>query len=193
MENGEERAAKVAMRVAAIVDAGAVGTYNLVLQEDGGPRRIMMAIGLSEAQSIAVTLEHVALPRPLTHDLMAMMIDAFGGEVHEIVIEELRDGYFISSIVCGHNERTKVFDSRTSDAVALALRCKAPIYIREGVLEMVSSTMPKGVVKERKEASIEEATEADLQARMERAIASEDYETAQVIKNELSKRKGATE
>ena len=115
----------VPLRVVAITDGNAAGTYNLVLQEITGSRRIVMAIGLPEAQSIAVFMEGVSLPRPLMHDLMVQMLNNFEARLSRVIIENLQNGYFISDVVCDMNGRTFIFDARTSDAVALAIRCRS--------------------------------------------------------------------
>ena len=134
----------VPLRVVAITD----GTYNLVLQEITGSRRIVMAIGLPEAQSIAVFMEGVSLPRPLMHDLMVQMLNNFEARLSRVIIENLQNGYFISDVVCDMNGRTFIFDARTSDAVALAIRCGSPIFIRKFLLDYVSGNSASSSVAE---------------------------------------------
>ena len=113
------------------------GAYVLMLGQVGGPYRIPIVIGASEAQSIAVVLEQVTTPRPLTHDLFSSMGHAMGITLHEIYIYNFEDGIFFSSMTFENLEGDVVeIDSRTSDAIAIALRLNAPIYITPNVLAM---------------------------------------------------------
>lgn len=178
----------VPLRVAAIIDGGTPSSYNLVLKEITGTRRIVMAIGLSEAQSIAVFMEGVTLPRPLAHDLMANIIAEMGGSVSRVIIEELQDGFFRSSVICEQNGRPIFFDARTSDAVALALRCRAAIFVRESILSLVNG----GKAAEEKPSTaglpIECLPTSTLQSLFDEAIENEDYEQAQKLQEEINKR-----
>ncbi len=180
----------VALRVAAIIDGSTPTSYNLVLREITGRRRLAMAVGLTEAQSIAVYMEGVRLPRPLAHDLMAKMLHSLGAEVSRVIIDELEGGFFKSTIVCESGGAPLCFDARTSDAVALALRCQAPIFAREGVLRMVNG-QETGDEDERgggRSLPIESMPTETLRMRLDEAVNREDYESAQKIKDELSRR-----
>lgn len=183
----------VPLRVVAITDGNAAGTYNLVLQEITGSRRIVMAIGLPEAQSIAVFMEGVSLPRPLMHDLMVQMLNNFEARLSRVIIENLQNGYFISDVVCDMNGRTFIFDARTSDAVALAIRCGSPIFIRKFLLDYVSgnsasSSVAEVLAKPQTSTSLPDMTEEQLRTMLTKAIDAEDYELAQKIKEELTRR-----
>ncbi len=183
----------VPLRVVAITDGNAAGTYNLVLQEITGSRRIVMAIGLPEAQSIAVFMEGVSLPRPLMHDLMVQMLNNFEARLSRVIIENLQNGYFISDVVCDMNGRTFIFDARTSDAVALAIRCGSPIFIRKFLLDYVSgnsasSSVAEVLAKPQTSTSLPDMTEDQLRTILTKAIDAEDYELAQKIKEELTRR-----
>lgn len=183
----------VPLRVVAITDGNAAGTYNLVLQEITGSRRIVMAIGLPEAQSIAVFMEGVSLPRPLMHDLMVQMLNNFEARLSRVIIENLQNGYFISDVVCDMNGRTFIFDARTSDAVALAIRCGSPIFIRKFLLDYVSgnsasSSVAEVLAKPQTSTSLPDMTEEQLHTMLTKAIDAEDYELAQKIKEELTRR-----
>lgn len=183
----------VPLRVVAITDGNAAGTYNLVLQEITGSRRIVMAIGLPEAQSIAVFMEGVSLPRPLMHDLMVQMLNNFEARLSRVIIENLQNGYFISDVVCDMNGRTFIFDARTSDAVALAIRCGSPIFIRKFLLDYVSgnsasSSVAEVLAKPQTSTSLLDMTEDQLRTMLTKAIDAEDYELAQKIKEELTRR-----
>ena len=107
------------------------GAYALILKEVHGERRLPIIIGASEAQSIALEMEGIKPPRPLTHDLMKNIIGAFGGELHDIIIDELREGTFYAKL----NIDSQVIDSRPSDAIALAVRYGAQIYVAAAVMD----------------------------------------------------------
>src|SRR5512137_186233 len=107
------------------------GAYALILKEVNGNRRLPIIIGASEAQSIALEMEGIKPPRPLTHDLMKNIITAFGAELSDIIIDELRDGTFYAKL----NIDSQQIDSRPSDAIALAVRYGVQIYVAAGVME----------------------------------------------------------
>lgn len=177
----------VALRVAAIIDGGSASSYNLVLREITGTRKLVMAIGLTEAQSIAVFMEGVRLPRPLAHDLMATMLRELGAEVSRVIIDDLQNGFFKASIICRQNSRPVVFDARTSDAVALALRCQVPIFVKEDILAMVNGES-RDAQQEPPRLTLESLPTGVLRKKLDEAIANEDYETAQKLQEELKKR-----
>lgn len=177
----------VALRVAAIIDGGTTSSYNLVLREITGSRRLVMAIGLTEAQSIAVFMEGVRLPRPLAHDLMATMLRELGAEVSRVIIDDLQNGFFKASIICRQNGRPIIFDARTSDAVALALRCQVPIFVKEDILAMINGESNDGQ-RPTHHLTIESLPTGMLQKKLEEAIDNEDYETAQRLQAELKRR-----
>ena len=112
------------------------GAYALVLAEENGPRRIPVVIGAAEAQSIAIALEGIRTPRPLTHELFVSFAHAFGVKVKEIFIYRFEDGVFSSEITFSDGDRTVVIDSRTSDAIAIAMRTQAPIYTTEDIMQV---------------------------------------------------------
>jgi bifunctional DNase/RNase len=107
------------------------GAYALILREVNGNRRLPIIIGASEAQSIALEMEGIKPPRPLTHDLMKNIITAFGGELTDIVIDDLRDGTFYAKL----NIDNQLIDSRPSDAIALAVRYGVQIFVAAGVMD----------------------------------------------------------
>lgn len=110
------------------------GAYALILKETNGNRRLPIIIGAFEAQSIAMALDGIKPPRPLTHDLMINLIEALGASLIEIVIDELRDNTFYAKLVLDISSMTQEIDSRPSDAIALAVRYKCPIFVNELVL-----------------------------------------------------------
>jgi bifunctional DNase/RNase len=110
------------------------GAYALILKETSGPRRLPIIIGAFEAQSIALEMEGIKPPRPLTHDLLKNIIDSLGGELIDVFINELREGTFFARI----NLDTQEIDARPSDAIAIAVRYGAPIFVAEKVMAEAS-------------------------------------------------------
>ncbi len=111
------------------------GAYALILAEDHGPRRIPVIIGAAEAQSIAITLEGIRTPRPLTHDLFVSFAHAFGVKLKEVFIYRFEDGIFSSELTYSDGSRTVQIDARTSDAIALALRTHTAIFTTRAIIE----------------------------------------------------------
>ncbi|HLP37790.1 bifunctional nuclease family protein [Lacibacter sp.] len=178
-------------------------SYAVVLGEVNGMRRLPIVIGGFEAQAIAVALERMQPSRPLTHDLMKNFMMAFNVELHEIVINDLQEGIFYSKLLCSTDHDTVEIDSRTSDALALAVRFGCPIYTYENILESagilmedeekkkeevaVSSSQVSSSGEEKedlKALSIEE-----LQTLLNDVLEQEDYIRAIAIRDELSNRK----
>lgn len=116
-------------------------SYAVVLGEVNGLRRLPIVIGGFEAQAIAVALERMNPSRPLTHDLMKNFMIAFNVELHEIVINDLQEGIFYSKLVCSSSNDTVEIDSRTSDALALAVRFGCPIYTYDNILDQAGVLM----------------------------------------------------
>jgi len=182
------------------------GAYALVLSEEEGDRRIPIIIGGVEAQSIAIQLEELDPPRPLTHDLFKSFAEAFTVNVVEVNIYRLEEGIFYSELICesesGAN-RIRI-DSRTSDAVAIALRFKCPIFTTDEIIEKAGIVLSiEGDAQEptisapiEDIASVETPTSSEfsdysltqLQGMLEDAIRDEDYEKASLIRDEMDKR-----
>lgn len=110
------------------------GAYALLLAQTDGPYRIPVVIGAPEAQSIAIKMEGITPPRPLTHDLFMSFTQAFGIRLQEVFLYKFEDGIFSSELTFTDGERQIVLDARTSDAVAIAIRCKAPIWTTRAIL-----------------------------------------------------------
>lgn len=111
------------------------GAFALLLAQVDGPYRIPVVIGAAEAQSIAIRMEGITPPRPLTHDLFISFAQAFGIRLREVFIYKFEDGIFSSELTFSDGERQIVLDARTSDAIAIAMRCKAPIWTTHAILE----------------------------------------------------------
>lgn len=178
------------------------GAYALVLAEENGDRRIPIIIGPIEAQSIAIQLEGLKPPRPLTHDLFKHLATAFEIQVSEVVIYKLEEGIFYSELICTRNEKQIVIDSRTSDAVALSLRFNCPIYTTEEILQRAGIVIefenehipedwsqPLTAEPTRGTHDYEKYTSAELSQMLGNAIKAEDYEKASAIRDEISRRK----
>lgn len=133
------------------------GAFALLLAEVDGPYRIPVVIGAAEAQSIAIRMEGLSAPRPLTHDLFMSFIQAFGVRLREVFIYKFEDGIFFSELTFDDGERQVVLDARTSDAVAIAMRCKAPIWTTHAILEETGFIIDE----EKSEVNPEEAEAAD--------------------------------
>ena len=133
------------------------GAYALVLAEENGPRRLPVVIGASEAQSIAIALEGIRTPRPLTHELFVSFAHAFGVKLKEVFIYRFEDGVFSSEITFSDGDRTVVIDSRTSDAIAIAMRTQTPIYTTEEIMQTA------GFVIADEEIRAEDDTDADTE------------------------------
>lgn len=170
------------------------GAYALILAEEDGPRRIPIIISSSEAQAIAMRLEHLIAPRPLTHDLFVSFAHSFGVRLVEAFIYKFDDGVFCSELLFDDGTRRICIDSRTSDAVAIAMRARAPIYTTEeivrefGIVFDESNSSQSAAVKEDGPGDWTDMDNEELQERLNQAVASEAYELASQIQQELKKR-----
>lgn len=175
-------------------------SYAVVLGEINGLRRLPIVIGGFEAQAIAVALERMSPSRPLTHDLMKNFMMAFNVELHEIVINDLQEGIFYSKLVCSSANDTVEIDSRTSDALALAVRFGCPIYTYDTILEQAGILMEGEEKKQQKTtaAVTSEASSGDdlktlsleeLDALLTEVLDHEDYIRAIAIRDEIKSRK----
>lgn len=164
--------------------------YVLVLQERDGLRRIIVALGVNEAQAIAFAMRSDVAPRPMTHDLFGALSSAFGIELEYVHINKINDGTFHSVLCYRRDEERQFIDSRTSDAVAIALRAKVPVYIDDELLNRMC-------IHDEKNGSISipitAADEDTLRAAMEAAVKKENYELAMKLKEELDSRHCAGE
>lgn len=187
------------------------GAYALILGQVDGPYKIPVVIGPTEAQSIALRMEGINPPRPLTHDLFNAMVHAFGIQLTEVFIYRFEDGIFSSELTFTDGERTIVLDSRTSDAIAIAMRTGAPIYTTREIVENTGFTMEQisgddddsnpfedeidlpddstdpGVNTPR----LENYTIEELERTLARLIENEDYEQAAVVNDILKKKRDA--
>ena len=176
--------------------------YAVVLGERRGQRRLPIVIGSFEAQAIAVAMERMVPNRPLTHDLFKNTLETFNIELREVVINNLLDGIFYARLVCGKNGEVFEIDSRTSDAIAMAVRFDCPIYTYDFILEAagvvlddpdddearrISGKAPAPIIDT---AALETYPSDALQRRLQEVLEAEDYETAAKIRDELKNREG---
>jgi bifunctional DNase/RNase len=170
------------------------GAYALILKEVSGPRRLPIIIGAFEAQSIALEMEGIKPPRPLTHDLLKSVIDALGGGLNDVLISELREGTFYAKLTIDSQE----VDSRPSDAIALAVRYGVPIFVSDEVMreaafvpqneeEKTTTTPPPSSAEEKPKSKPKISKLDQLQEQLEEAIKKEDYEKAAQLRDEIKK------
>ncbi len=184
------------------------GAYALILNETEGKRRLPIIIGTFEAQAIALELENIKPPRPMTHDLMRNIIQSFDTFVKEVYINELKEGTFYAQIVYDNNGDSLTQDSRPSDAIALAIRFNAPIFVSDHIIEeagiesdphteqqeddaaVAGTESPSAHSGEASPPTSRESRIKMLEKKLTTAIAEEDYEKAAKIRDELNRLKG---
>ncbi|KAA3636055.1 MAG: hypothetical protein DWQ02_08870 [Bacteroidetes bacterium] len=177
--------------------------YAVILGEQNGDRRLPIVIGSFEAQAIAVALEQMVPSRPLTHDLFKNTLETFNIDLKEIIINNLMDGIFYAKLICIKDGEVLEIDSRTSDALALAVRFECPIYTYEFILESAGilidevetdgeeqepAPKPKRPARKDKD-SLSSYSEDALGKLLEEVLANEDYERAAQIRDEMNRRK----
>jgi bifunctional DNase/RNase len=169
-------------------------TFALILVVSGTPLRIPIIIGGYEAQAIAIQLEGLQTSRPLTHDLMRSVMSNFDISLKEVTIHDFREGVFYASMLLTDGIQTHEQDCRTSDAVALALRLNAPIYISDQVIEMtaISEEIESSDLDPEEEEDGELSVE-ELEAYLQELIEREEYEEASQVRDEINKLKNNTE
>ena len=181
------------------------GAYALILSEIEGERKLPIVIGTNEAQSIAIAIEkEIKPPRPLTHDLFKNFCVRFDIKIKQVIIHKLVDGVFYSSVICERDGIEEIIDSRSSDAIALAIRFEAPIYTYENILEKAGVVLK--IEKEIDEKSLlkelfsdekadtttiddlKEKSKKELEELLKIAVQNENYESAAKIRDEFSNR-----
>ncbi|GFR77275.1 UvrB/uvrC motif protein [Elysia marginata] len=172
------------------------GAYALILSEVDGDRNLPIIIGGTEAQSIVVAMEqHLKPPRPLTHDLFKNFIDRFDILLKQVIINKLVDGVFYSSIICKRDSIEEIIDSRTSDAIALALRFGAPIFVYSNVLEKAGIEIKEYTSGEiafnenKEENKYGNLSLEQLEKYLKKAVKEEKYEIATKLRDEIASRK----
>ncbi len=210
-ENTPDNESRVKLRVLGIsysqIQSGA---YALILAQVGGPYRIPVIIGASEAQAIALKMDGVTPPRPLTHDLLTSVQRAFGIALKEVFIHRFEDGIFYSELTFTDGDRTVTIDSRTSDAVAIAMRTGSPIYTTPDILsrtgfeleineagggdaETIEDDDPSRDSEELHMPKLENYAVEELEKTLSRLIENEEYEEAAKVAEILRRKKDKTE
>jgi len=176
------------------------GAYALILGEKEGKRRLPIIIGGFEAQSIAIELEKIKTPRPLTHDLFKTFADSFDIRILEVIINKFSEGVFYAVLICSDGKKEMKIDSRTSDAIALALRFGCPVYTYESIMVAAGILMEEDTGNSKQdnpaenenlneESSFSEYSLEELTQMLQSAIENEEYEKASRIRDEIKKRK----
>lgn len=173
------------------------GAYALILNEAEGNRRLPIIIGTFEAQAIALELEHIKPPRPMTHDLLKNAIEVFGASIDQVFINDLSEGTFFARIIYRKNGDQVDQDARPSDAIALAVRFNAPIYVSEQVLneagiesEKAAASSGSGKLQETQAPTAGMSKMEKLENELQTAIETENYEKAARIRDQINKLKG---
>ena len=178
-------------------------SYTLILGEENGELKLPIVIGSYEAQSIALVIEDLTPQRPLTHDLMFDTFTKYSIELKEVIIDQLKEGVFYAKLVTEQNGEQHVIDSRTSDAIAMALRAKCPIYTYKTIMDnagiiydaddeadMDDAERSKQTFepKQKEVNSLNSLSLVDLNKELDKAIQIEDYDRAAMLRDEIKKR-----
>ncbi len=191
-------AKRVQLHVADISPSGTTsGAYQMVLMDMEGIWRLPIIIGGGEAQAIAIAMERIEPLRPLTHDLIKTLATSFGIEVLEVEIYNFKEGVFHAKLIAVMDSRQVEIDSRTSDAVAIALRFDCPIFCQDFILRENAITHQDEkalghvghLPDEEEEGQPTQMTVGELETALQEALDEEDYERASQIRDEIAKRK----
>lgn len=184
------------------------GMYAMVLEEEGGHLRLPIIIGYNEAQSIECLLQGITTPRPLTHAFTSEILEAFSITIDYIEIKQLPNGIFTADVYLSKDDEKHVIDARSSDAIALAMRANAPIFTSRDLMDKCGiakeSLTPAGNhiianksipgrqaverVKRPADGDFSRISDVELESLMKNAVENEDYEKAEMIKNEIDRR-----
>ncbi len=175
------------------------GAYALILGEAGKKRRLPIIIGSFEAQAIAIELEKMKPSRPLTHDLFKNFAETFNITINEVIIYKFSEGIFFAKLICFDGNKKIEIDSRTSDAVALAVRFKSPIYTYESILKSAGIVLqdeskepsPENINEQKKtdDGEFSQLNIKELKEMLSQAVKEEAYEKASKIRDEINRRK----
>jgi len=176
--------------------------YAVVLGEIGGNRRLPIVIGGFEAQAIAVAMENMTPNRPLTHDLFKNTLETFEITLKEVIINNLLEGIFYAQLICqGVKGEELIVDSRTSDAIAMAVRFNCPIYTFEFIMEEAGVVLEESEEKKLKSTKVARKEPGDIKSYstealnklLAKVLAEENYEKAAIIRDELNKRESKSD
>jgi bifunctional DNase/RNase len=208
---------KLELKILGISSGHTNASYTLILEEVEGNRKLPVVIGAFEAQAIAIQIEQIEPPRPMTHDLFKAFADSFAISVDEVLVHKLQEGVFYANIRCqDQNGETVELDARTSDAIAVGVRFDCPIYTYQSIMEEAgiylsesgaeefqqtgstppeatqpaAASAPSSEQQPMKEEDLSELSSSDLNSRLEKAIEAEDYIMAAKIRDEINRRQG---
>lgn len=201
---------KIRLDIVGLTSGQSHGSYTLILGEENGNRKLPIIIGSFEAQAIAIEIEKIVPFRPMTHDLFVSFCKTFSVKIHEVLIHTLTDGVFYARLLCEQDGEMKEIDARTSDAIALAVRFKCPIYTYESIMKSAGIIINEEQEEEEKEneeheeeiflpdedpqpfnpnANLSSMSLEQLHSLLDEAIRIEDYHKAAIIRDEINKRK----
>ncbi len=191
---------KIALNLLGMINSQSQsGAYTLILGEAEGKRRLPILINGFEAQAILFHIEKIKIPRPLTHDLFKNFADTFNIRLKEVIISKFAQGIFYGTLICEDEKGIKEIDSRTSDAIALAVRFGCPIFTYEKVLTDAGVSIDEepdiddlatgNLDDDREEFDFDKFSDNELEEMMNEAIEKEEYERASLIRDILNRRK----
>lgn len=188
---------KIELSIAALANSEPQSNnFIVILKENEGDRRLPVVIGGFEAQAIAIAIENIRPSRPLSHDLFKNVLDKLEVELEEVVISDLRNNIFYATLICRKWDGNLLeIDSRTSDAIALAVRFSCPIYTYDFILDEAGVIVENEAANEddvsrAEESRVQGRSVEELRALLEKALEKEDYETAARIRDELKRLEG---
>jgi hypothetical protein len=191
---------RIKLNISGLSTGQTSGSYTLILSEDQGKRKLPIVIGSFEAQAIAIEIEKIVPFRPMTHDLFLNFCKAFDIHIHEVVIYNLHEGVFHAKMICEQNGEIREIDARTSDAIALAVRFKCPIYTYGEIMESAGVIFNDDPEEEFEESTnptipakpdpndISRLTIEQLHSKLNEAIGVEDYALAAKFRDEINRR-----
>lgn len=195
---------KVQLSVIGLTSGQTQGSYTLILGEKNGRRKLAIIIGSFEAQSIAIEIEKIVPFRPMTHDLFVSLSHLFDIDVKEVMIHKLQEGVFYAKLICTKNGETHEIDARTSDAIALAVRFRCPVFTTDEIMLSAGHEInieENSDEEEEEEVEMEKTqipgveldefsglTHEELNILLDEAIKIEDYQRAALIRDEINKR-----
>lgn len=192
-KNRKSNMQKLLLHIIALAhNEGQASSFVVLLKEEEGERRLPVVIGSIEAQAIASAVEGVKPNRPFTHDLLANTLKSFSVQIVEVLISDLRDNVFFATLLCSTPDgHLCEIDSRTSDALALAMRFDCPIYTYRHIMDKAGiiwdNPPEKSLTSGRR--GLGSLSEEELQLMLEEALEEEHYERAAEIRDELERRK----
>lgn len=180
---------KIELSILGLTVSQSPDSYIILLKDKQGNKRLPIIVGSGEAQSIAVAIDNLHPPRPLTHDAFFNIMTHFGIELKEVYIYDIIKGVFYAQMICEKHAGIHSFEVRSSDAIAMALRFNVPIYTNENVLKIAgvepASELPNGQTKQKK---LIDMSPDELQQAIDNAVKTEDYETASLLRDLLKKK-----